>query len=356
MVKLSADKAGKTRYFSAKLGWKERFDPREIDMLYAGDIPALLSPRTVQGRKNNVIQFDISPYATLEYYLSFPLSSERFSELLLSCADVFLHMQKRYLNMKNLVLELNKIYIQLNDRSVHFVYLPLMNSSREASLADFFSQVLASVSPSTHEISLFVEQCEVWLKRPAAFTLEEFKAFVVEHLGRGGEETPAERSAQSGPSVSRESRFYDPMKGASAQTPISKAPTVTPAPRPAVQTRPVEQKSGGGVPAPILAPGTHFYLLREKTGEQIEITFSPFWVGTDTRSVSYCVSGNVAVSRRHAMFTIQGDCCSVTDQGSTNKTYVNRSVLTPFSPQALREGDRLRLADEVFIFSCQKEN
>ena len=42
-----------------------------------------------------------------------------------------------------------------------------------------------------------------------------------------------------------------------------------------------------------------FYLLREKTGERVEISRSPFLVGVETGSVDYCVTGNPAVSRKH---------------------------------------------------------
>lgn len=81
-MKLTADRDGNLRRFSAKLGWKEYFDPKEIQVLSARAIPMLIPPMTVQGRRNNIIQYDISDYSTLEFYLTCILSREQFAEII----------------------------------------------------------------------------------------------------------------------------------------------------------------------------------------------------------------------------------------------------------------------------------
>ena len=42
-MKLTADRDGNLRRFSAKLGWKEYFDPKEIQILSARDTSRLLA-------------------------------------------------------------------------------------------------------------------------------------------------------------------------------------------------------------------------------------------------------------------------------------------------------------------------
>lgn len=83
------------------------------------------------------------------------LGREQFAELLLRIIDVFQRMRQIYLNYKNLVLDLDKVYIQLNDRTVHFIYLPLTNSTREATQIDFFRLLIAKAVRSTYEQSAF---------------------------------------------------------------------------------------------------------------------------------------------------------------------------------------------------------
>ena len=344
-MKLTASKDGANRLFSAKLGWKEAFDPKEIEMLTAGVVPMLIPPEAVQGRKNHIITYNISPYSTLEFYLSCILSKEQFAELLLRCVDLFRQMRNVYLNYKNLVLDFDQVYILLADRSVHFIYLPLLNSKREASIPDFFRKLIQKASRSTYEQVSFLESCLAWLDRPASFTLEEFETFI-----RGGQQEPEPQPAPPEPQPLGGNRVYHPQ-------PAAPAAWTPPVP---VQggTTPLGQPVGGTVvlaeEQPSAPPAPRFYLTRVSTGERVEIASSPFLVGTEAGSVAYCVSGNGAVSRRHAEFSVADGCCAVTDQKSTNKTYVNDCALTPFEPQPLEDGDRVRLGNEHFTFSREE--
>ena len=352
-MKLTAAKEGTTRYFLAKLGWKEQFDPKEIEMLSAGAVPMLIPPAAVQGRRNNIIQYDISPYSTLEFYLSCILSREQFAQLLLQCVSLFRQMQRVYLNYKNLVLEPDQIYVLLSDRTLHFIYLPLAGSSQDASIPDFFRRIIRQASRSTYEQVSFLDGCLAFLDRPAPFVMDAFEDFI-----QGGcLQEPAAFAPQPA-AVSAQQPAAAPVQPAPARV-------YQPAPReePVVQTvqRPAAEGGTSRLDAPdsggtvVLADGPElcapkFYLLREKTGERVEISRSPFLVGVETGSVDYCVTGNPAVSRKHAKFFFQDGQCSVADQDSTNRTYVNDCALAPQTAQRLRDGDRLRLANEDFTF------
>lgn len=344
-MKLTADRDGNIRYFSAKLGLRERFDPKEIEILSMGAIPMLISPATVQGHRNNVIKYDISPYSTLEFYLTCILSREQFAEILLQCIDVFQRMQQIYLNYMNLVFDLDKIYTRLSDRTVHFIYLPLMGSKRKASQPDFFRSLAAKAVRSTYEQSSFLDACLSWLGRPAPFGLAEFERFIRDNTGVGASRQPIAAAAVSaGPQPQQPERFVRP------------APVNEWAPGPASpiqgSTSRLDDAMGGtvilGSEPPI--PAVRFYILRVQTDEKIELTQFPFLVGTERGNVAYCVTGNAAVSRCHAEFSMQDGECFITDQQSTNKTYINDCALAPLVPQPLKDGDSIRLGNEQFRF------
>lgn len=347
-MKLTADKDGNIRYFSAKLGARERFDPKEIDILSMGAIPMLIPPATVQGHKNNVIKYDISPYSTLEFYLSCILSREQFAEILLQCIDVFQRMQQIYLNYMNLVFDLDKIYIYLGDRTVHFIYLPLMSSKRKASQPDFFRSMAFKAVRSTYEQSSFLDACLSWLSRPASFGLAEFERFIRDNTGIMAANQPVAApvaSVEPGPQQPEwPERFVRPA-------PVS---GWEPGPVPPVQGN--TSRLNGPINGTVIlgsetpTPVTRFFILRVQTEERIELTQFPFLVGTERGCVAYCVTGNSAVSRRHAEFSVQDGECFVTDQKSTNKTYVNDHALAPFVPQPLKGGDSVRLGNELFQF------
>lgn len=346
-MRLAADREGNIRRFSAKLGWCEHFDPKEIEILSSGAIPKLIPPITIQGRRNNVLLYDISAYSTLEYYLTCILSREQFADILLQCIDVFRQMQQLYLNHKNLVLELNKVYIQLGDRSVHFIYLPLIARKREASLTAFFRQLIAGAVRSTYEQASFLDACRTWIERPAPFTLSEFEGFIKAQTCVVAAGTPKAHVPPSAEIYPQQDRFFRPAPQDTDATDVGCFGATS-----SDNTSLLGETASGTV---LLseeqpAPTVRYYLQRLQTEELVELTHFPFLVGTELGIVAYRVSGNAAVSRRHAEFSIQGGECVIADQRSTNKTYVNDCALVPFIPQILRSGDMIRLGNEKFKF------
>lgn len=344
-MKLTADTTGSERRFTAKLGGKERFEPEEMNVLFSNKIPMLIPPIAVHGRKNNVIQYDISEYSTLKFYLSTNLSREQLSELLLRCIDIFQRVSKISLNYKNLVLELDKVYIGLNDRSVHFIYLPLMANKREGSKADFFRSLLKKTVKNTTEQSILVDACLKWLDRPVYFNLSEFSTFIQEQISevrtpsvpspKPGSPTP--QQGQGDRQDDRDNRFVPPMPGGRIQ-----------------EGKP---DSGGTIQlGSEYESKLRFYLRRRQTDEMIELTHFPFLIGTAFGSVAYRISNNPAVSRQHAEFNLSADGKSVliTDKKSTNKTYVNDCAIVPFSEHKLNDGDTIRLGNECFRFIEKK--
>lgn len=354
-MKIKETTSGNSRYISAKLGWGERFDFKEIEMLVAGAVPALLPPEAVQGKKSNIILYNIAPYSTLQFYLSCILSREQFAALLLQCVDVFRQLQRLYLNYKNLVLDFDRIYVLLADRSVHFVYLPLLESKREASIPDFFRRIIQSAGRSTYEQVSFLDGCLAWLNRPAPFFLEAFAEFIQDGTGRPVVPVDGQAEAVSTPAAAEERTYHPPVVPVSpAVHPGAASPAGHPSETSVLGI--AQEKMGGTVllsadPQQTVRPQPRFYLTRLRTGERVEINTSPFLVGTESGAVNYLVTGNAAVSRRHAQFLILNGECQVTDQKSTNKTYVNDCALTPLESQQLADGDKVRLGNDEFLFS-----
>jgi hypothetical protein len=89
-----------------------------------------------------------------------------------------------------------------------------------------------------------------------------------------------------------------------------------------------------------------------ESGREVEVPLAEeVTIGRlDTVSASFPdvdLSGDDAldkgVSRRHAKITRRGHEVFVKDLGSMNGTFVNCKKLTPYLPEALRNGDQLRL-------------
>lgn len=91
-----------------------------------------------------------------------------------------------------------------------------------------------------------------------------------------------------------------------------------------------------------------YYLKRKSTGEEIQITKDGFTVGRKL-TCDYAVEDNESISRVHAVFHLSNGVCTVVDNHSTNKVYVNDRELEEEERFQLKSGDVLELGTEGFI-------
>lgn len=93
-------------------------------------------------------------------------------------------------------------------------------------------------------------------------------------------------------------------------------------------------------------------LIREKTGEKINISGKEFLIGKERNRVDYCISDNNSVSRAHARILVKDGRFFVVDQNATNGTFVNNVRAQPRREVEIKDGDQLKLSDEVFVFKA----
>lgn len=85
-------------------------------------------------------------------------------------------------------------------------------------------------------------------------------------------------------------------------------------------------------------------LVHTASGEEIPLT-DGLMLGRNTTD---CLSENAYVSRRHAFITVSDAGTAVTDENSTNGTFVNGQRLVPQTAQLLQTGDTVDLDKERF--------
>lgn len=96
-------------------------------------------------------------------------------------------------------------------------------------------------------------------------------------------------------------------------------------------------------------PQLKFSLTRRGTGEKIQLQGDDFSVGK-SQFASYQVKNTKTVSRIHARFYCSSDECWISDNDSTNKTFVNERQLVPRVKEKLTDGAVVRMSDEYFTF------
>ena len=93
------------------------------------------------------------------------------------------------------------------------------------------------------------------------------------------------------------------------------------------------------------------HLIRAKNDERIPIDQAIFRIGKERSYVNYFIGDNPAISRSHANIIRQGDSFSIVDANSTNHTFVNNVMIGSSAEHPLNHGDKVRLANEEFIFN-----
>lgn len=91
-------------------------------------------------------------------------------------------------------------------------------------------------------------------------------------------------------------------------------------------------------------------LYRESNCENIRVNKGVFTIGKERKKVDYCISDNSSVSRTHAEIVAKNGTFYLIDQKSTNGTYLNDVRLNPLQEMELKNGDKIRISDETFVF------
>ena len=92
------------------------------------------------------------------------------------------------------------------------------------------------------------------------------------------------------------------------------------------------------------------YIVREKSDKIFRLEKDETKIGRSRTMTDCCISGNSAVGRLHAVIVKKDNEYYLSDNNSTNKTFLNSKELIPEKAYLLKNGDRIRLANENFTF------
>ncbi len=92
------------------------------------------------------------------------------------------------------------------------------------------------------------------------------------------------------------------------------------------------------------------WLERSSTGEHISLNKGMTNFGRLESLCDYVIRDNGYIGRLHASIMNKQGVCSLIDQGSKNKTYINGKAVEPKDSVRLADGDTINFANEKFVF------
>lgn len=98
--------------------------------------------------------------------------------------------------------------------------------------------------------------------------------------------------------------------------------------------------------------GERTYYLEDKHGQRIVINKTMFFIGkgTNTDIPNDYIVKNGAVSRNHAYLQLNAGGATITDNNSSNGTFINGERIPSLVKRELKDGDVVLLADEKFTY------
>lgn len=331
---------------------------REIKIFEENLLPGFLRPQ-IEGKHKIVYTAPLG--IPLHAYMEKGLTVHKLYGVLAQVVEMTKKIEIYGFYLNNVVLNEQLIYVKEITGELYFLYEPLEIRDNSANIYAFLSDMIAKLKPEDHEVMEECKQVCAFLDAPCNYRIEQLETFIMEVYPQIYQQVTRAEKGMSGFITSSRlshrqhygtSRFLSDNSGEIHEASVSigddEGGTVL-----------LTEEEEGTVllqeEATVLLqqPRVIAQLHRKRTGRQIELSGNKFRIGKDA-GADISIQDNKAVSRNHAMICYNGAEFTLRDENSTNHTYLNGKMLEPGQEEVLRDGDKIRLADEEFTFTVEQ--
>ena len=273
--------------------------------------------------------------------------------------DIFSVAERCSFNMPNILLDPEFIAIDPQNADLYLCYLPLWyNESCNDGIVNCLRRISTFAQYNSQEDFRHVDGFMNFICRESGFTIPEAMEYIKREAPGLFPSAPKAPKFSSPDPVQPRRQEQTSVYGGNEQ--FRRPEAVSPAapqpskPEPKVIAS-LEEPRKNVLPELVRTERprpavTYPTLTRLSTGVTRNIDKPVFRIGKERDRVDLCVTENRTVSRHHATVFTRNGSCFVTDNNSTNKTYINGTPVPPDTEIKLKNGDILRLSDEDFEF------
>lgn len=321
---------------------------REAEDIQNGVMEGVIPVEIKMKGKGFVLTYNVTNYISLEQYVHTIVSRKKFVEIMLQILHTFQCMAEKFYHLQNLVLDLDKVFVNPSKNNILFVFVPILYYDDGESIQNFLIRLIYETTFDSSENIDYVEKCLQILKRNMNFSRVELEEFLKETQQEGRREEKKERKEEIKASIAGKG-IYDPavQKGFSF-----KEEDLLDYQRGAAGGRSTHMTeslsdTGRGDTA-VLGKAEASYIKQVSTDKIFYLENQEISVGK--RQCNIEINGNPAVSRRHALLCRTEKGWAVMDLNATNGTKVNGKRIKPNEKILLQDEDTLEFADEQFVF------
>lgn len=369
MNKYKIKKKNGSRYFVIKSEKGQQLNMHEIEIMRKREIEGLFHVNIIKKDEKFKLTYNITGYISLREYLSKPMNKDDFGRILENIYSIFKSIRKSYFSERSLVLDFKYIFVNPSTTRIHFIYIPIQYYDNESETKDFFLALAHSPVFVSSENTDYVKEYLDILHNGINFSMFDLEEYIKKINGRyisvsNKDECPrcgkkndlkskycsycgyqllkevARQNYEYNPlSEKRDSSFYNTQNSSSQDVDetmiLGQSDELN-------ETTILNREINNEVTYPVLK--------RIRKNEEIKINKSVFRIGTDAAQCDYCIKDNHAVSRRHLDIICRNGRYYVSDNKSTNKSYLDGKVLPVGEEIEINDGSILKLADEEFSF------
>ena len=275
------------------------------------------------------------------------LSKAEFSSIVMGLAVRIREIRDNGVDLNRLLMDPEYIYVDA-DGTINFIELPIQNEE-PFDFKFFMKLCFANTCVSTEEDPAYFGQWMNRLNSEEAMTPQDAIAMSegwMEEIRIDAEERPLNPTDETAGDVTTEFKqevlcdVENDTEHRAGQKDVPAAEAEATA-IPESEPEPVETEETELMPMATL--------VRIRTGERRELPKGDYTIGKQRETVDWFID-NTAVSRRHATIEFDVDTYYLTDNNSTNHTYINGVALAAMATKPLRDGDEIMLGNEKFHF------
>lgn len=379
-------------FIICKISSKESINSGELALLQANNFEGIIKPVCEDKKSTKTVIYDISNKQTLKNYISNAHNKETFVDILSQIAKVIRLCDSNNLVYKKLIYDISMVYVDPVDRRLLFIYYPAENYQPESKVEELLKSIVRDIYiPQTINCDFLIE-FRKYVEALNYFALVDFER-KVELLQNGLEKEKPKKKRVSGhfddkmaydlfgdvendevnePEVKQNNCYCSncnlyfpigtkfcaecganltPVRGntATADNPPDKESNSNKNKQINKGSSNQQKKKRQTKLIREVEEKVYPSLLRIKTNEETLINKDLFSVGYD-EECDYSFTDNEAISGHHADIIVDDLNVYIVDDGSTNGTYINDKEVPYCKKILLHDGDKIELADELFMF------
>ena len=394
-MKFKAKIKGSQLVVKVKTSSDEIVDDKELDRFERMFLRGFLRPNRT---KKKQIEYTGPVGISLFGRLKKPITKRDFLFIMEQIVVAVQNLQANQMPLHHLIMNIQNVYINEATREVQFIYLPPTTGMSNSNLIVFIKSIVYSVKPVQDQDSAFASRFTSFFNSIKPFDIGKVERFIAKEDRSVVNIIRKQNVSQSGFMTNKKQHYYehyDRKKAASdweEKTDLLVDEDATGLLSDEVSELSVEEDDATGLlnemdeatglltdeeatgllneddnetgllidanteSTALLTenqPKVHYpTLFRTLTAETIYINKPVYRLGKERSYVDYFITNNSVISRSHADIITRNGRYYIKDLNSKNHTYINNQKLPVHCEIEIHNGDRLKLANEEFIFSA----